>query len=332
MGERDPVRFTSMPSRDITRNPQNMIAIWKIAPNSHAKDWSVVSKLGCIAIGWLGDLDVSRFKDQRSMLAALERHHGEGVPGCRSGAAKMLLWFVRDIQKGDVVVANDGYNGVVGIGIVKSGYLSPKSVHNPLRGDDPTRMRQARRVDWVVRKRTDVPGGRLFVQGTVEQLTDAKVARIQESYLAAYPRDSRLALQLKRLLGGTSTPTTPTASDTRGTGPGRVATTIYRILRDTELARRVKVLHNYECQVCGHTIKLKDGSRCSEAHHIKPLGRPHRGLDISGNILCLCPNHHAECDHGAVRLSLSSLRSVDGHEVNSSYIDYHNHKIHDARQ
>ena len=74
--------------------------------------------------------------------------------------------------------------------------------------------------------------------------------------------------------------------------PERILVETYRILRDTELARKIKKLHKNECQLCGTTITLQDGTSYSEAHHICPLGTPHNGPDVAGNILVLCPNHH----------------------------------------
>jgi hypothetical protein len=98
----------------------------------------------------------------------------------------------------------------------------------------------------------------------------------------------------------------------------------YRIIRDTLLARRVKEMHNYSCQLCGHFIALANGSRYAEAHHIRPLGRPHDGPDRIENIMCLCPNHHAEMDLGFRKVSASDLRSVPGHAIDEQYIGYHN--------
>lgn len=304
-----------------------MTAIWKIAPGNHAEDWPVFSEHGCIGIGWLPGQDFRRFKNLSSILPALERAHGKGTPGCGRGAAKIIWSFTNAINVGDVVVANDAYNRTVGIGIVDSGYLAPDSDDNPLREDTTTHRHHARLVNWVVKKAADIPGGRLFVQATVGTLNDAKAAIVKQSYLAAYPSDSGLAIQLGLLLGGATTPVTPKACDVADVKPERAATTTYRILRDTVLARRVKALHNCECQICGQTITLADGSRYAEAHHVMPLGTPHDGLDIIGNIVCLCPNHHAACDYGAIKLSLSALRTVEGHEIQSKFIQYHNQKI-----
>jgi hypothetical protein len=124
-------------------------------------------------------------------------------------------------------------------------------------------------------------------------------------------------------------PASPLAVDIDIDGPAdREEVTTYRIIRDTYLARRAKQLHNYECQLCGHTILLPDGRRYAEAHHIQPLGAPHNGPDSFENIVCVCPNHHAELDYGARALSHADLRTVEGHAISARYIDYHNTHVH----
>ena len=100
-----------------------------------------------------------------------------------------------------------------------------------------------------------------------------------------------------------------------------------RIIRDTVLARQVKRLNNYECQLCGHTIILPNGSRYAEAHHIRPLGEPHNGPDAIENIICVCPNHHAELDYGVRPLAPEGIRYAQGHSISSTYIQYHNEVI-----
>jgi hypothetical protein len=117
---------------------------------------------------------------------------------------------------------------------------------------------------------------------------------------------------------------TPTATDMVAPPPNRVRVSVSRIIRDTQLSNDIKRWHNSECQICGHTIELADGRRYSEGHHIKPLGEPHNGPDTSENIICLCPNHHAACDLGAIRLSPTELRLAKGHSIGMQYIEYHN--------
>lgn len=121
---------------------------------------------------------------------------------------------------------------------------------------------------------------------------------------------------------------TPLAQDLlEPSNPDRVAATTYRILRDTELARQVKILHGFKCQICGDSILLPDGKSYAEAHHIRPLGSPHEGPDIAENILCLCPNHHVMLDYGAIPINAVELRHVAGHSVGDPFVAYHNSQI-----
>lgn len=118
---------------------------------------------------------------------------------------------------------------------------------------------------------------------------------------------------------------TPVAVDiTEPTVPSRHLVQAYRILRDTALARWLKALHNFECQICGATIELRNGSRYAEAHHVRPLGAPHLGPDTADNILVLCPTHHAMCDLLAVRLARDTLRFVGDHRLANIHLEYHN--------
>ena len=120
-----------------------------------------------------------------------------------------------------------------------------------------------------------------------------------------------------------SEPVAPTDS-TDQEKPERETVHITRVVRDSALAREIKRMHGFRCQICGTTISLPDGSLYAEAHHLRPLGNPHNGNDESGNIMCVCPNHHAELDLGARRLILSDLRLLDGHSLNPDFIRYHN--------
>jgi predicted HNH restriction endonuclease len=109
--------------------------------------------------------------------------------------------------------------------------------------------------------------------------------------------------------------------------PERAPTEIYRILRDTDLARKIKLLHKNLCQLCGNALPLFDGTSYAEAHHIKPLGRPHNGPDVAENIIVLCPNHHALLDFGAIKLNIENINIIQGHKIASQFIEYHNSKI-----
>lgn len=112
---------------------------------------------------------------------------------------------------------------------------------------------------------------------------------------------------------------------------------IARIIRNSGAAQAVKEMHRFRCQVCGLTLDTPGGPY-AEAAHIRPLGTPHSGPDHAGNILCLCPNHHALFDFGAWTLaddltldgterSGQALRIVRGHGLDLDCIAYHRHHI-----
>jgi len=107
--------------------------------------------------------------------------------------------------------------------------------------------------------------------------------------------------------------------------PQKMEITTYRVLRDTKIARALKVLHKDTCQLCGTQIALPGGKTYSEAHHIQPLGAPHNGPDIASNIIVLCPNCHVLCDYGAIQLDKVKMKIL--HSIGQEFIDYHNAHI-----
>ena len=49
--------------------------------------------------------------------------------------------------------------------------------------------------------------------------------------------------------------------------------------------------------------------------------------DSVENLICVCPNHHAMLDYGAIRLDASQLKCVPGHAIATKFIKYHNHQV-----
>lgn len=122
--------------------------------------------------------------------------------------------------------------------------------------------------------------------------------------------------------------------------PGRVQTTIQRIIRSTKIAEKVKHLHDYTCQVCGTRLGTPAGGY-AEAAHIRALGTPHHGPDVLENLLCLCPNDHVRFDTGAIYIDqtlqiratsddrqLGALTLKRGHKPDIGHLTYH--RIHSA--
>ena len=60
--------------------------------------------------------------------------------------------------------------------------------------------------------------------------------------------------------------------------------------RSRWLADSLKSYYLHRCQICSNDFEPSYGVRYSESHHIQYLSES--GLDISQNLIVLCPNHH----------------------------------------
>ncbi len=110
----------------------------------------------------------------------------------------------------------------------------------------------------------------------------------------------------------------------------RALVTNERIIRDTKVTREIKEIYDDRCQICGVDLPVsKPYEKYSEGAHIKPLGRPHNGLDVLANILCLCPNHHVQFDYGYITIADDfSLISKDcSYNSKVLKVKYSKHKI-----
>lgn len=81
--------------------------------------------------------------------------------------------------------------------------------------------------------------------------------------------------------------------------------------RNRTAASRLKQIYGNFCMFCGVRLQVGEERYYSEAAHIKPLGRPHDGPDIIGNMLVLCMNHHLQYDLGVLRL----MKTDEGFEI-----------------
>jgi putative restriction endonuclease len=85
--------------------------------------------------------------------------------------------------------------------------------------------------------------------------------------------------------------------------PAFASAVVTRRIRDTAVARAVKELYDFSCQICGVGLRGFEGRKYAEGAHVRPLGRPHLGADHLENLLCLCPNHHTQLDIGGILIS-----------------------------
>ena len=114
--------------------------------------------------------------------------------------------------------------------------------------------------------------------------------------------------------------------------PPRVVVESVRVIRDTQKARSLKEQYEFACQICGTSIRLQPDRLYAEVHHLRPLGGEHRGPDVEGNMLVLCPNHHAAFDFGAayfvsptkIRMGIEEFPLRLDHQLSPQHVKYHN--------
>lgn len=124
--------------------------------------------------------------------------------------------------------------------------------------------------------------------------------------------------------------------------PDRTTTQVSRIIRNTELAQQFKEQYDYTCQVCNERRRRGPSAGYAEAHHLHPLGADDPGPDAEGNILVLCPDHHADFDYGMIEVDPETLEiqhayedTISGrtltlhadHNLNRRFLEHHNGKI-----
>lgn len=116
--------------------------------------------------------------------------------------------------------------------------------------------------------------------------------------------------------------------------PERTRSVVQRVVRNSKVTQWVKDVHNGVCQFCGIRLTTAAGFY-AEGAHIRALGAPHHGPDVTSNVLCLCPNDHVLFDKGELHLAkgrvvrtsdgavIAELRTVSSHKIDWQYATYH---------
>ncbi|TWT78797.1 HNH endonuclease [Planctomycetes bacterium CA13] len=297
---------------------------WKIAPGDNANDWDVFRNNHCIGIGWLPDSDYRVFAHESDALAALENVHGPKAKGNGKGAAKMICEFVDAIGVGDVIIENNAYNEVVGIGVVESDYLPPTARKNPLRTDTNTHRHHVRIVDWLVTRTAYVPGKppnkHFFVQQTLKGLNDEDVSCVVDAYVNAYPTDKPFAKRLKAIFALSSVPRpsevlenidVDMTTSIKGEGRKRLVRHLVRE-RDRKLvAGKKKSAKSLACEVCGFDSQNVYGVAYCEVHHLTPLADLADGTKTTiKDLAIVCANCHRIMHSKYPPIEIKSLRNM----------------------
>lgn len=76
-------------------------------------------------------------------------------------------------------------------------------------------------------------------------------------------------------------------------------------IRNRKLVNELKNIHEFRCQICGQ--RISKGSEpiefYCEVHHLKTLSEnSDENLDVIGNLIVVCPNHHIEFQYNAIAI------------------------------
>ena len=107
---------------------------------------------------------------------------------------------------------------------------------------------------------------------------------------------------------------------------------VMRFLRDSGKVKKLKKLYCNKCQICEYTFEYEKGKFYSEVHHYNPLKAS--ADDELDNMIVVCPNHHAEFDHGMIAVDpsgtaildrqgkkIADIRFKNGHRLNRKNIE-----------
>ncbi|MBT2896965.1 AAA domain-containing protein [Streptomyces sp. McG3] len=99
--------------------PQDRV-VWKIAPGERASLWDDCLQNRRIRVGWDEVGSLVQYESDQELKAALDQHWPQSTGGNLRLARQMLAF--RDLERGDLVVANRGKSEVLAVGTVVGGY------------------------------------------------------------------------------------------------------------------------------------------------------------------------------------------------------------------
>ena len=87
--------------------------------------------------------------------------------------------------------------------------------------------------------------------------------------------------------------------------------------RNNKVIAYLKILRNFECQICRTKILKQNGTYYCEAAHIQE--KHNKGPETADNLLILCPNHHKEFDLGKKKVIMHTKDSIRFELNNKKY-------------
>ena len=236
------------------------------------------------------------------------RHRHEWAPADFSWGgyewirSPVSLRCVRAMRRGDIVVAYQAGEGIVGLAALASGGYEEVPGTGDLNTFDLA-PEPALRLDHPVPLRhlkTDAATAPLFrqLQGSVFEATEFWDG-IKRHILANNPHLAealrifeRQVQRLRKTTGAEKDVWAKMAAERAPTYRWRGRT--YR--RKGEQSAWLRRLYDFRCQICGAQFLTPDGRMVIEVHYLRPLTVFGPRADHPGNMLVLCPNHHLQLE------------------------------------
>jgi hypothetical protein len=255
------------------------------------------------------------------------------------------LGRIKNMRKGDIVIAYQAGEGIIGLAFLASNGYQTKRGGNY----DNFRISSAPTV-WLdhpisysqIKKLPNAGDNIEFAggvkQGTVFAVNQTGFGQIIELMLETNPRQRKEISAFFITHKPFRKIPPPTIEEL-----GRLTTThraYYSgkgVVRDSKVVRSMKVYYQSACQVCGRIIELPNHKRYAEVHHLRPLGKPHNGKDGDPNIIVVCPLHHAMLDLCVMainpkalsiecwdrRLAEHGMKIQINHQLDQKSLEYH---------
>lgn len=96
---------------------------WVFAPGECCDHWEECKSNGLMLVGWDDIYDLTKYKDKKSIDAALKKVYPKDNDSYRKNDVSTLWYMCNEIQVGDVVYARNGLSEILGRGIVTSNYF-----------------------------------------------------------------------------------------------------------------------------------------------------------------------------------------------------------------
>ncbi|MDZ4170541.1 MAG: AAA family ATPase, partial [Methanobacteriaceae archaeon] len=122
--------------------------------------------------------DYSTFKSYEEVVKSLKKCSNQPLVGISAG----MIWnFGNIMQKGDIIVANSGIKGILGIGLIESDYINPiKS--KKLNLDEDEEFFHFRKVKWLIKDEIEF-NSQIFDRKTITPIYSDKWQKIKEAYV-----------------------------------------------------------------------------------------------------------------------------------------------------